>query len=81
MSDNTATCTYTIRSFGDDRVCEGLQELHSTIQTHYRNTSVSIQFRGRTTGLIKTVFVDVNDGQLFRSDGDGAPLRESELEP
>ena len=61
---------YRIRSFGNDRECGSIDELQRTLTQTYQGQSVAVSYRAGSTGMLRTVFIDVReDGELTASYG------------
>tara|TARA_Y100000588_G_C13481676_1_gene597067 strand:+ start:271 stop:513 length:243 start_codon:yes stop_codon:yes gene_type:complete len=55
-----------IKNFGNDRFCASLEELKSVLSNEFRDQHVSVIYRSRKTGLLKTLFVSVEQSGVIR---------------
>ncbi|MCU2863834.1 hypothetical protein FJD32_025215 (plasmid) [Shewanella sp. LC6] len=64
-----------IKDFGRDRKFRSVDELQSTLSEQYKGQHVSIVYPAKPNGLLRTVFVSVDDaGGVNQTNGDQSPI-------
>ncbi|WP_119828726.1 hypothetical protein [Vibrio cholerae] len=64
-----------IKDFGRDRKFRSVDELQSTLSEQYKGQHVSIVYPAKPNGLLRTVFVSVDDaGGVNQTYGDQSPV-------
>lgn len=64
-----------IKDFGRDLKCSSVVELQSTLSKHYKSQHVSIVYPAKPSGLLRTIFVSVDDtGGVNETYGDQSPV-------
>lgn len=55
-----------IKSFGDDLLFGGVEELKETLVNDFKGKDTSIVFRTKPSGMLSTVFVSVGEDGVIR---------------
>jgi len=70
------TKTFCVRNFGNDREYDNVNELMIGLREHYAGQSIAVHVRGRRSGMLQAMFIDVSDdGELFESYPADGPTR------
>lgn len=60
-----------VKNFGKDQTFSSISELKATLAEKYRDMHVSIVYPAKPSGLLRTVYVSINDaGEVRETYGD-----------